>query len=138
MSMNKDLVAQAVAAIPLWMAFLNEKEAEQDALLSQMQKKSEGKPTSFTDKATSFLKKKKDDQQAPSETTSSPISLGKSSPGESIPLDGGKPSADDLNAKKDIRWAPSAEDFAAEKEEEEVAVVGSEEEKENNQFSNIF
>ena len=38
MSKNKELVAEAVAAIPLWLAFLDKKEAEQDALLAEIEK----------------------------------------------------------------------------------------------------
>ena len=37
MATNKQLVEQAVAAIPLWQAFLDQKEAEQDAILAEMQ-----------------------------------------------------------------------------------------------------
>ena len=33
---NRDLVNQAIAAIPQWIAFLNQKEAEQDALLAEV------------------------------------------------------------------------------------------------------
>ena len=39
MSKNKELVAEAIAAIPLWIAFLDKKEAEQNALLEEMQGK---------------------------------------------------------------------------------------------------
>ena len=119
MSMNKDLVAQAVAAIPLWIAFLDQKDAQQDALIEQMQNP---KKNTLRQKATSLLKKKEDDQQVPSETTSSPIDL-----------DGGKPSANDPDAKEDIRWAPTEE---AAKEAEEAVEPGSD--KEENQFKNMF
>lgn len=36
MATNKELLAQAVTAIPLWRAFLDKKEAEQDALLAEV------------------------------------------------------------------------------------------------------
>ncbi len=38
MSNNQELISQAIAAIPLWRAFLDQKEAEQDALLAEMRK----------------------------------------------------------------------------------------------------
>lgn len=46
MATNKELVQQAVAAIPLWRAFLDQKEAEQDAILAEMRNENphESKP----------------------------------------------------------------------------------------------
>lgn len=46
MATNKELLAQAVTAIPLWRAFLDQKEAEQDALLGQVRNEqpAESKP----------------------------------------------------------------------------------------------
>ena len=54
---NKELVEQAVAAIPLWQAFLNQKEAEQDAILAEMQDEdTQYAPKSFTQKLTDRFK----------------------------------------------------------------------------------
>ncbi len=53
MATNKELVEQAVAAIPLWQAFLDQKEAEQDLILQQMQDEdTQYAPKSFTQKLT--------------------------------------------------------------------------------------
>ena len=45
---NRDLVSQAIAAIPLWRAFLDEKEAEQDALLAEVRAQKKGRFSSLT------------------------------------------------------------------------------------------
>ncbi len=117
MSMNKDLVAQAVAAIPLWIAFLDQKEAEEDALLEKMQAPQN---PSFMEKATlrpravggtSRLKKKEDNSQSPS-------------PPE--PSQPDPPNSTD-EAKEEMRWAPT---------EEEATIVDNQ--KEEDQYSNIF
>ena len=54
MATNKELVEQAVAAIPLWRAFLDQKEAEQDAILAEMRNEnpSESKPKKLIKKLT--------------------------------------------------------------------------------------
>ncbi len=50
---NKELVEQAVAAIPLWQAFLDLRDAEQDAILAEMQDEdTQYAPKSFTQKLT--------------------------------------------------------------------------------------
>ena len=54
MATNKELVEQAVAAIPLWRAFLDQKEAEQDAILAEMRNENpnESKPKKLIKKLT--------------------------------------------------------------------------------------
>ena len=53
MATNKQLVEQAVAAIPLWRAFLDQKEAEQNLILQQMQDdETQFAPKSFTQRLT--------------------------------------------------------------------------------------
>lgn len=54
MSTNKDLVSEAISAIPQWIAFLDQKEAEQDALIEQMQN---GEPKTLMQRATGILNK---------------------------------------------------------------------------------
>lgn len=108
MSTNKDLVAQAVAAIPLWMAFLDQKEAEQDALLDEMQGR--GK-TSLMQKATSLLKKPE-------------------KPVEQVQSD----QSDQSDQLEQMRWAPTE----TEGQEESERPLSEEEEKEENQIRSMF
>ncbi len=67
MSSNRELVAQAVAVIPLWRAFLDEKEAEQDALLAEVRNETppESKPQQLLENSTQAWRKK----EAPTEKT---------------------------------------------------------------------
>lgn len=144
MSMNKDLVAQAVAAIPQWIEFLNKKDAEQDALLEQM--KGTTKPT-LMQKATSLLKRGNDktdavlEDDAHQQIAKDDVSLKKD------PMPNNKPLKKDLtpnddqlhteNKSDEARWAPT--DVAV-KEEEYVEETPEEEEEKalEDQVNNMF
>lgn len=57
MATNKELVEQAVKAIPQWMAFLEKKEAEQKLILEQMQDdETQFAPKTLTERLTDRFK----------------------------------------------------------------------------------
>lgn len=60
MATNRELVAQAVAAIPLWQAFLDRKLSEQDALLAEMRNEDpdESKPKKLIKSLTARFSRK--------------------------------------------------------------------------------
>ncbi len=61
MATNKELVEQAVGAIPKWMAFLDSKQAEQNLILEQMQDdETQFAPKTFTERLTSRFTNKQD------------------------------------------------------------------------------
>ena len=90
MATNKELVEQAVGAIPKWMAFLNAKEAEQNLILEQMQDEgSEFAPKTFTERLTDRFTTKEDKPEPigpvneaidDSDVTPSQVSLEKEEP----------------------------------------------------------
>lgn len=127
MSMNKDLVAEAVAAIPLWIAFLDQKEAEQDALIEKMQTKRE---PSFIERAISPLKKEKDDHESP--PPNNPPSAASSSD-QTPPINLSKQD----QSHDDTRWAPIEEGTTTEIVEPVTETAESEFDSDH-QFKNMF
>lgn len=84
MATNKELVEQAVGAIPKWMDFLNQKEAEQNLILEQMQDEgTEFAPKTFTERLTSRFTKK-EDKSEPVAPVNNRVKLEKETP---IPQD---------------------------------------------------
>ncbi len=68
MATNKELVEQAVGAIPKWMAFLDRKQAEQNLILEQMQdEETQFAPKTLTQKLTDRFRSKTE-QPKPAET----------------------------------------------------------------------
>ena len=82
MATNKELVEQAVAAIPLWRAFLDQKEAEQDAILAEMRNENpnESKPKKLIKKLTARFRS----QPAASAQKETPTELAKVEPKVSL------------------------------------------------------
>ena len=125
---NKELVEQAVAAIPLWQAFLNQKEAEQDAILAEMQDEdTQYAPKSFTQKLTDrFKTAEKTIPEPPSPVISEPPSPVISEPPELLTV-----SEDDLETPVYDKDDPlNSVTESKEVKEEEVET--------NNEFKNLF
>jgi len=141
--MNKDLVAQAVAAIPQWIEFLNKKDAEQDALLEQM--KGTTKPT-LMQKATSLLKRGNDktdailDEDAHQQNTKDDESLKHDPMPDNKPLKRDPTPNDDQlkreNKSDETRWAPT--DISVKEEEYEGEAPEKEEKALEEQVNNMF
>ena len=118
---NKELVEQAVAAIPLWQAFLDQKEGEQDAILAEMQDEdTQYAPKSFTQKLTDRFK-----------TTTTEKAISKPpSPVIPEPPSQMKVEEDDLETPVYDKDDPPPEVTESEVSEEEVET--------NNEFKNLF
>ncbi len=133
MSKNKELVAEAIAAIPLWIAFLDKKEAEQNALLEEMQGK---KKETFIGKIASRFKKKKEKS-----LDSNALPLDESLDGNTLPLNESLDSNSETPSKVRLekeesldnveRWAPKTTEYhEEEKEEKEEEKIEEEQEEE--------